>query len=235
MSEASAHPAIERLVLVARALGDLGERVVFIGGAIAPLLHTDPPFRRGRVTSGVDAISATASYAEAQRVQDDLVRLGFQRDITDARRVHRWRTADGIPFDLVPAGEHRGATGGAADRLAMATAVSTTLTPGLTIRHASAPGFLALKWAAYQDRGIEDPLYSDDLLDILALLAARATILAEVTAAPVELRTYVAEQSKTFLADPNAEDLLAAHLNKAQDPAATTAAVRAVLERLSGG
>lgn len=235
MSDAAGHPAIERVVLVARALGDLRERVVFIGGAIAPLLHTDPPFRRGRVTSDVDAIIATVSYAEAQRVQDELLRLGFRRDLADPRHVHRWVSAGGIPFDLVPAGEHLGATGGLADRLAMETAVSITVIPGLTIRHASAPGFLALKWAAYQDRGIEDPLYSDDLLDILALLASRPTILAEVTAAPMELRTYVAEQSKAFLADPNAEDLLAAHLNNAQDPAATTAAVRAMLERLSGG
>jgi hypothetical protein len=52
--------------------------------------------------------------------------------------------------------------------------------------------------------------------------------------APIELRTYVAEQSKSFLADANAEDLLAAHLNNAQDPAATTAAVRTMLERLCG-
>ena len=75
---------------------------------------------------------------------------------------------------------------------------------------------------------------SHDLEDILALLASRPTILEEVAAAPAALRTYVAEQAKTFLADANAEDLLAAHLNNAQDPAATTAAVRAMLERLSG-
>jgi hypothetical protein len=40
------------------------------------------------------------------------------------------------------------------------------------------------------------------------------------------------EQAKAFLADPNAEDLLAAHLNNAQDPAQTIAAVRRVLEIL---
>src|SRR6266851_3113545 len=63
---------------------------------------------------------------------------------------------------------------------------------------------------------------------------SRPTLVEEVAAAPIELRTYVAEQSKAFLADSNAEDLLAAHLNNAQDPAATIAAVRAMLERLSG-
>jgi hypothetical protein len=141
--------------------------------------------------------------------------------------------AAGVPFDLVPVGEHLGAASGPTDRLAAETSASTTLTTGLTIRHASAPGFLALKWAAYQDRGRKDPLYSDDLLDILALLASRPTLVAEVAAVPLELRTYVAEQSKAFFAAPNADDLLAAHLNNAQDPTQTTAAVRAMLERLS--
>jgi predicted nucleotidyltransferase len=234
VSEASAHPAFQRLALVAQALGGLRERVVFIGGAIAPLLHTDPPFRRARITSDVDAIIATVSYADAQRVQDELVRLGFRRNLADARHAHRWM-AGGIPFDLVPAGEHLGATGGLPDRLAVETAVSTTLTPGLTIRHASGPGFLALKWAAYQDRGLKDPLYSDDLLDILALLASRPRILEEVAAAPSDLRAYVAERSNSFLTDPNTEDLLAAHLNNAQDPAATIAAVRTILGELRGG
>jgi len=235
VSDATAHPGFARLVLVAQALGDLKERIVFIGGAIAPLLHTDPPFRGARITSDVDAIIATVSYVEAQRVQDELVRLGFRRDLADPGHMHRWIGGGGIPFDLVPVGEHPGATRGPADWLAIETAVRTTLTTGLTIRHASAPGFLALKWAAYQDRGHEDPLYSDDLLDILALIASRPTLVEEVASAPTELRRYVAEQSKIFLTDANAEDLLAAHLNNAQDPAATIAAVRAVLQRLSRG
>jgi predicted nucleotidyltransferase len=233
VSDPTAHPGFKRLVLVAEAVGDLRERIVFIGGALAPLLHSDPPFRGARITSDVDAIIATVSYVEAQRVQDEMVRLGFRHDLADPRHLHRWVGAVGVPFDLVPAGEHLGAASGPTDRLAVETAARTTLTTGLTIRHASAPGFLALKWAAYQDRGRKDPLYSDDLLDILALLASRPTLVAEVAAVPLELRTYVAEQSKAFFADPNADDLLAAHLNNAQDPTATTAAVRAMLERLS--
>lgn len=80
-----------------------------------------------------------------------------------------------------------------------------------------------------RDRG-----YGHDLEDILALLASRPAILEEVAAAPATLRGYVADHAKNFLADMNAEDLLAAHLNNAQDPAATTAAVRAMIEQLSG-
>jgi hypothetical protein len=47
VSDPTAHPGFKRLVLVAEAVGDLRERIVFIGGALAPLLHSDPPFRGG--------------------------------------------------------------------------------------------------------------------------------------------------------------------------------------------
>ena len=227
-------PAIDRVAAVATDLGDLATRVVFIGGAIAPLLQTDPPFPRARVTSDVDGVVASSTYAESERLHRELAERGFRQAIRGTKHVHRWIGPSGIPFDLVPAGQHLGGSGNPWDTIAIETAVEATIGGGVTIRHASAPAFLAQKWAAHHDRGRADPLGSHDLEDILALLASRPTILEEVAAAPAALRTYVAEQAKTFLADANAEDLLAAHLNNAQDPAATTAAVRAMLERLSG-
>jgi len=227
-------PAIDRVAAVATDLGDLATRVVFIGGEIAPLLQTDPPFPRARVTSDVDGVVASSTYAESERLHRELAKRGFRQAISDTKQVHRWIGPSGIPFDLVPAGQHLGGSGNPWDTIAIETAVEATIGGRITIRHASAPAFLAQKWAAHHDRGRADPLGSHDLEDILALLASRPTILEEVAAAPAALRTYVAEQAKTFLADANAEDLLAAHLNNAQDPAATTAAVRAMLERLSG-
>lgn len=228
-------PALERVAAVAVDLGDLAAQVVFIGGAIAPLLQTDPPFPRARVTSDVDGVIATSTYTEAQRLHEELARRGFRQAIGDAKHVHRWMGPSGIPFDLVPAGEHLGGSGNPWDTIAIDTAVETTVTGGVRIRHVSGAAFLAQKWAAHHDRGRDDPLGSHDLEDILALLASRPAILGEVAAAPAELRVYVAEQSKSFLADPSAADLLAAHLNSAQDAAATIRAVGAVLERLSGG
>jgi hypothetical protein len=228
------NPTLDRVAAVALDLGDLATRVVFIGGAIAPLLQTDPPFPRARVTSDVDGVVASSSHADAEQLHQELTRRGFRRTIGDARHAHRWTTPGGIPFDLVPAGEHLGGSGNPWDAIAFTTAVEATI-GGITIRHVSAPAFLAQKWAAHHDRGMTDPLGSHDLEDILALLASRPTIIAEVAAAPAAVRTYVAEQAGSFLTDANAEDLLAVHLNNAQDPRATIAAVRSVLERLAAG
>jgi hypothetical protein len=227
-------PAIDRVASVAADLGDLATRVVFVGGAIAPLLQTDPPFPRARITSDVDGVVARGTYAESERLHRQLAERGFRQAIGDTKHVHRWMGPSGVPFDLVPTGEHLGGSGNPWDAIAIATAVEAGIARGMTIRHASASAFLAQKWAAHHDRGRLDPLGSRDLEDILALLASRPTILEEVAVAPIALKAYVAEQANNFLADANAEDLLAAHLNNTQDPAATIAAVRAMLERLGG-
>jgi predicted nucleotidyltransferase len=229
---AAEHPALDRLATVAAALGELRSRVVFIGGAIAPLLQQDPPFPGPRPTSDVDAVVVTASYAEAQRIRGELTARGFRQGPEDAHHVGRWIGPKGIPFDLVSVGSHVGASGSTWDALAVQTAVEATLASGVSIRHASGPGFLALKWVAYQDRGSNDPLNSEDLGDILALIASRPSLAEEVSATPAALRTFIADEAVAFLTGPYVEDLMAAHLNNAQNPAATITTVRSRLQRL---
>jgi hypothetical protein len=217
---------------VARSLGPLRDQVVFIGGAIAPLLQLDPPFANPRATSDVDAILATASYSRMHEIQASLRQVGFREDLSDPRHMHRWISPDGVPFDLVPAGQHPGATGSRWDALAIQTAARAALAPDLEIRHATAPAFLALKWAAHDDRGRTDPLTSHDLEDILALLAARPALTSEVAAAPTELREFVRARAGSLLADPDIRFLLAAHLNNARDPAHAMQVVRRALEEI---
>lgn len=227
------HAALDDLMRVARSLGPLREQVVFIGGAIAPLLQLDPPFAKPRATSDVDAILATASYSRMHEIQTSLRQLGFREDLSDPRHMHRWISPDDVPFDLVPAGQHPGATGSRWDALAIETAARAALASDLEIRHASAPAFLALKWAAHGDRGRADPLTSNDLEDLLAVLASRPDIVHEIARAPADLRDYLAKSAQRFLDDPLRDDLLAAHLGHARQVAHTVARVRDALERIA--
>jgi hypothetical protein len=229
-------PELRPLVAVAEALGALRDRVVFIGGAIAPLLQTAPAAGRIRPTDDVDGLVASASYAAAGRLDAELRALGFHQamDAHHAHHAHRWRAPDGTPFDLVPSGAHLGATGSPWDRIAIETAVTTEVAPGVRARHASAPAFLALKWAAFLDRGAADPFASHDLEDILALLASRPAIEEGVARAPAELRRFIAERAGRFLAQPAHRDLLAACLGRLPDAGAVMAGVESVLGELRG-
>ena len=230
----SSRPDVERLAAVAADLGGLVDRVVFIGGAVAPLLQTDPPFALARATFDVDGVVASETYGDVGRLQADLIAHGFRQRAHATKHMHGWVGPSGIPFDLVPAGHHAGGSGNPWDAIALETAIKLELSNGIVIRHASAPAFLAQKWAAHHDRGHDDPLGSHDLEDILALLASRPTIVDEVALAPPTLRAHVGEQARMLLGNRDVEDILAAHLNNAQDSVATIDAVRALLHHLAG-
>lgn len=226
------HPSVQRIRRVAVALGELAGEVVFIGGAIAPLLQDDPPFEEARPTRDVDAVTASTSYAEVGVLHEALRRRGFSQRPGEAAHLHRWWSGDGDAFDLVPCGEHAGGSGQEWDRLALEGSLTVDLGGGVVVRIASAPAFLALKWAAFRDRGIRDPGGSHDLEDILALIASRPTIVREVAGAAGRVRGAVAGGAAAFLRYDTLADLLAGHLNNAQDPVVITAMVRGRLEAM---
>lgn len=227
------HPAVRRLARVATALGDLVQEVVFVGGAIAPLLQTDPPFGAPRPTKDVDAVIASRGYWELENLHTRLTSLGFRQDPAEAQHMHRWVSPDGDLLDLVPAGAHAGATGQLWDQLALDTSDASELAQGVTVRHASGPAFLALKWAAHLDRGAANPFASHDLEDFLALLAARPEIIREVADSPAELARFLSLAAESLIGMADIDDLLAGHLNNADDPAATCRDVKRDLATLS--
>lgn len=215
--ETMEHPSTQRLKRVASALGPLVDDVVFIGGAIAPLLQSDPPFEAARPTNDVDGVVASATYADMQKLEATLRELRFRQDPDDMPHLHRWTSPDGDLFDLMPTGTHLGGSGHVWDRNAIASSVLADLGGGVSIRHASAPAFLCLKWVAHDDRGADDPFNSHDLEDIVALMASRPTIIAEVRVASTEARAFIIARVGALLTDDRKQDLLAAHLNNAQD------------------
>lgn len=101
------------MAAIVAALDDWGQRIVFIGGAVAPLLQTDPPLPRVRPTDDVDAIAATLSYSDYGKLEQALRDAGFKHGgVTGhATHAHRWYTPDGTKFDLVPYGDHLGTNG----------------------------------------------------------------------------------------------------------------------------
>jgi len=221
-------PELALLIGVAEALGPLVDQVVFIGGAIAPLLQTHPISPRVRPTKDVDGVAITATYAEFTVLQEQLRARGFLQlalapDAT--KHAHRWTTPSGSLFDLVAAGSHFGGSGNPVDQAAVDAAVSITLptTNGgtMVIRHADAPAFIALKWAAYGDRGGGDLLGSHDVEDILAVIASRPQLAEECARSTERVRGVVRAMADALLScEDTLGEVLQAHVvvNAAHDP-----------------
>jgi hypothetical protein len=217
-------PAIQRLITVAADLDDtLRGQIVFIGGAVLPLLETDRSVLSSpRPTKDVDGVTGTTSYGKMFELEEALRARGFRNVSEPPTHIGRWKTPSQAIFDLVSAGRHAGGTGAERDRYALESAWTLDLPP--VVRHASGVGFLVLKLNAYRDRGRNDPRRSKDLSDIVALLATRSELVAEVRAESKRVRSWVRDDVGSLLMnDDDIESHVVAHVSD-RDPLVADAA-----------
>jgi hypothetical protein len=74
---------IRMVIHVARHLGDLREKVVFLGGCATGLLITDPAMPEVRITNDVDVIVEITSRLEYYRLEEELRKRGFHEDMNN--------------------------------------------------------------------------------------------------------------------------------------------------------
>ena len=184
---------------MARQIKPLLPELVFVGGHVAELLVTDPAATRPRVTDDVDVIVAVTTRNEYHAMGKRLRTLQLRNDTTEGAPICRWRTPDGMRLDVMPVSGDVLGFSNAWYPLAIDTATEHRLRRGLTIRVATAPVFMATKWAAFADRGEGDVLGSHDLEDIITVTAGRPELLGELASAPDDLRAYVAAATRDFL------------------------------------
>lgn len=185
----------------------LGE-LVFVGGQLAEWLVTDPAAVRVRPTDDVDVIVAVTSRTAYHRIQEQLRMLGFGPDSRPGAPVCRMRTRDDLVLDVMPLDER---VLGFTNRwypFVVDSATLLGLEQDLVIRAVTAPAFLATKWEAFAGRGGGDILSSHDVEDIITVIAGRPTIVDEVRGVPAIVRTFLAERTREFLAEPWAEEII---------------------------
>lgn len=185
----------ELLIRGARALGNLRNDLVFVGGCTTGLFLTDPGAANIRPTRDVDVIVETASLAEYYALGDRLRALGFFEDKTI---VCRWQIGD-LLVDVMPTDP---GVLGFSNRWypeAITHAIDHELEPGLAIRVVTSPYFCATKISAFHGRGEGDYAGSHDLEDFLAIVDGRPELVAEIRAAADDVRSYLAAEVRQLL------------------------------------
>lgn len=205
-------PNITLLERAAEQLGDaLLEQLVFVGGAVAGVLITDPAMPDIRPTQDVDVICRVIARADYHQLGRQLRQRGFQEDSRPGAPLCRWCTED-LVLDLMPT---QGEILGFSNRwypLALETAMQQGLPSGRSIRIVTAPMFLATKLEAFRGRGQGDFLFSHDLEDLMAVVDGRASLLEECRLSPPELRNDLAAQFHELLSTSAFIDALPAFL-----------------------
>ncbi len=222
-------PNIAALRNIASALGPLREEVLFVGGATAGLLITDPAAMAIRATDDVDCIVEIASTTEYYAFECRLRARGFSSDPGLVCR-HRF---DGIALDVMPTDP---SILGFANRWA-AEAFSAgkrhALAKDLHINIIDAPYFVATRLEAFYGRGDGDFVASHDIEDLVVIVDGRRELVDEVTILNNEaLKTYLRGQFTMLMANPRFVEALSAHLPPDAASQLRLPTLKSVLRRL---
>jgi predicted nucleotidyltransferase len=193
-------PNVQRVELVATALGELRDQLVLVGGCAVSLLIDSATAPPPRVTYDVDLIAEVAALRDYHALERAFSKRGFARDLSPEAPICRW-TVGSVKVDLMPTSET--VLGFSNPWYAAATRSATryTLPGGVAINLISAPAFLATKFEAFDSRGSGDMVASHDFEDIINIVEGRPTLVADIRAASPPLQTYVLKRLAAILAD----------------------------------
>jgi hypothetical protein len=215
--------------IVARALGELRNDVMFLGGLAAGFLITDPAAPPLRITDDVDVVVDIAtSFKNELQLSKRLRQLGFVEDSSDGAPRCRWKFRD-IKVDLMLPADDRWYPE------ALRHTEGFKIANDLTVRVISVAYFLATKLEAFGDGRRGDYFSSHDIEDIIAVIDGRPTIEADVSSAPARVQSFLRERFRTLLADPDFVDAVAGHLPGDSGSQARLPLVLARMRALSTG
>ncbi|WP_176113003.1 nucleotidyl transferase AbiEii/AbiGii toxin family protein [Sediminibacterium ginsengisoli] len=196
-------------------LGDLKDKVVFVGGATVGL-YTDKSSAEARPTDDIDVVIELWSHSEYAAIDERLRDMGFVNDQASGI-VCRYIIRD-IIVDVMPT--HNDVLG-FSNRWypkGFATAIDYDLGQS-SIRIFSPQYFIATKLEAFKSRGNNDGRTSTDFEDIIFVLENNTRIWEDMEAGDDEVRTYLKKTFRELLDKPHFGEWIDSHAGYGSPPA----------------
>jgi predicted nucleotidyltransferase len=195
--------------IIATALGELNERVVYVGGAVVSLYINDPAAEDVRPTKDIDISLKIASIGELEEIRESLTLKGFKQSPRDDV-ICRFRYED-IKVDVMstkavgwaPANPWFGPGFKHLDKIEI---------EDKTIHILQLSYFLATKFSAFKNRGGNDARLSHDFEDITYILDNRIDLVEEIEKSPKDVKEYLKIEFKKILENQNMKEALLANL-----------------------
>jgi predicted nucleotidyltransferase len=194
---------------VAKALGELNDRVVYVGGAIVSLYINDPAAEDIRPTKDIDISLEILTLSELEKLRALLIEKKFYQ--TSDETVMCRFMYDDVTVDVMSTK----AIGWApADKWFEPgfKYVETIKIENQQIRILPLAYFLATKFSAFHDRGAKDPRTSKDFEDITYILDNRVDLVEQILNSPEDVKQYLKSEFKNILSDSRLQEALIANL-----------------------
>lgn len=182
---------LEVIKKISLALGEMNERVIFVGGATIGFYINDPAAEDVRATKDVDITIEIATLGELESIRQELAKKGFTQSPED-NVICRFRF-DNIKVDVMSTKEVGWAP--ANPWFAQGFVLRETVQlQDQTIQILPLPYFIASKFAAHDGRGGIDPRTSHDFEDIVYILDNRIDFVDQIREAPTDVRPFLKKQ-----------------------------------------
>jgi len=202
---------INRLVTkkIALALGELNEQVVYVGGAVVSLYVDDPSADDVRPTKDLDLTMKIASLSELENIRQSLAAKGFVQSVMDSV-VCRFRYDD-VLVDVMATVPIGWAPGNRWFEGGLDEAISKELEE-ISIRILPLPYFLATKFDAFFDRGVNDLWASHDYEDIVYLFNHVTDISEQILNSDEVVKRYLGECADQILTNRSFKEAIMGNL-----------------------
>lgn len=200
---------IQLVAKVAKALGTLNEKIVFVGGAVVSVYADDPAADEVRPTDDIDFTLELAGYGHWISLNEKLIAIGFSPN-PEGHAMCNF-LFKGIEIDIMPSED---SVIGKSNRWYKPgfKSVKEISVEGQKVRVLSTPFYLATKFEAFNDRG-GDYRASHDFEDIIYVIDNCTTVVKEISEAEAIVKSFIQLELKKVLENSNVAEIIQSQIH----------------------
>ncbi len=195
--------------LVAKALGEINEQVVFVGGAVVSVYADDPAADEVRPTDDIDFTIELAGYGDWVQLNSKLLQLGFMPN-TESNKICNF-LFEGIEIDVMLSEDSSIGVSNSWYKPGFES-VNELMINGQKIRVLSVSYYLAIKFEAFNNRG-GDYRTSHDFEDIIYVIDNCLNIENEISQSDELVRSFIVNELKKVLSNPNYREIIQSQMH----------------------
>lgn len=200
---------IQLVAKVAKALGEINEQVVFVGGAVVSVYADDPAADEVRPTDDIDFTIELAGYGDWVQLNSQLLKLGFMPN-TESNKICNF-LFEGIEIDIMPSEDSSIGVSNSWYKPGFES-VNEVIINGQKIRVLSVSYYLATKFEAFNNRG-SDYRTSHDFEDIIYVIDNCLNIENEILQSNESVKKFIINELKKVLSNPNYKEIIQSQMH----------------------
>ena len=206
----------ERIEKIAKALEELSEQVVFVGGSVVEFYANDPLASDIRPTLDVDCVIPIKSRGKYWELEEKLRQKRFQNDTSTGAPICRW-IFDGIIVDIMPDNPEILGFSNQWYKVGMEHRIKHQVSEDISIYILPVEYYLATKFEALQSRGGADLRGNSDLEDIIYILNNKTDVVRSIKgSADSNLKTYLQKRFQQLFNNPNITEIIESTLSSTE-------------------